>query len=137
MYLIETLQKRGVNSGSHATSLTERSKEFPVKRFQVGTCFLLLLTLLTQWLWPATGAAYDLSHSTLKKTPKSPFSVALVPFAETRTRSLDGLIDRMHSALIKTKGTRVMDQNDTEEILRYYLKYVNATAVDDSTQRSM
>lgn len=88
-------------------------------------------------LAPFTGAAYDLSHSTLKKSPSSPFTVALVPFAEARTKSLDGLMDRIRGELKKTKGVRVMDEADTEEILRYYLNYVNTTADDTSFQKSL
>ncbi|HEX5038381.1 MAG TPA: PEGA domain-containing protein [bacterium] len=43
----------------------------------------------------------------------------------------------MHSELGKEKGLRVMEQADTEEILRYYLNYVNKTSEDDSAQRSL
>src|SRR5262245_44045734 len=75
---------------------------------------------------PGIAAAYDLSHSISKKASASPFSVALVPFAEMRTRSLDDLMGQLRSELGRTKGVRMMDQADTEEILRYYLKYVNA-----------
>jgi PEGA domain-containing protein len=98
--------------------------------------------LLVSWslqclLYPTFVEAYDLSHSTLRKSPSSPFSVALVPFAESRTRPLDDLMNRMRSELGRTKGVRIMDQADTEEILRYYLKYVNAASEDDAVQRSL
>lgn len=87
--------------------------------------------------WPAAGTAYDLSHSTIKKSPSSPFSVALIPFAESRTRSLNDLVERLRSELRKTKGVRVMQAAETEEILRYYINYVNKTTEDDSMQRSL
>lgn len=102
--------------------------------FKTGLIAVLTLQL---FLAPLTAPAYDLSHSTLKKSPSSPYTVALVPFAETRTKSLDGLMDRVRSELKKTKGVRVMEETDTEEILRYYLKYVNTTADDNSFQKSL
>src|SRR5262249_39752098 len=138
MYFIDSTQKSGINSISKATFRRGGRRYAFVRRFQFLIARVLVVTLAAQWLlWPAGIYAYDLSHSTIKKSPKSPFSVALVPFAEARTRSLDDLISRMHSDLGKTKGIRVMEQADTEEILSYYLKYVNATTEDDSIQRSL
>lgn len=88
-------------------------------------------------LWPSGLEAYDLSHSTIRKSPSAPFTVALVPFAEMRTRSLDDLMRNLRGELKKTKGMRVMEEAETEEILRYYLKYVNATTEGNSVQRSL
>lgn len=138
MYLIESERKSGEKSASKATFRWGGRRDVFVRRFHFFIARFLVAVLASQWLLlPAIGNAYDLSNSTLRKTPKAPFSVALVPFAETRTRSLDALIDHLHSELGKTKGLRVMEQTDTEEILRYYLNYVNKTSEDDSLQRSL
>ena len=86
---------------------------------------------------PLMASAYDLSNSRKDKRLTAPVTVALVPFAERRDSAVDGLMDRLSRDLRKKGGLRVMDRTKTDEILQYYLTYVNIASEDSAVQRSL
>ncbi len=98
--------------------------------------WVLILVVLSS---PSSALAYDLSQTTPRRSSAGPVTVALVPFSEKRTDRIDALLDRLSKELRQKTYLRVLDGKKTDEILRYYLKYVNRTAQiqDDSVQQEL
>lgn len=82
-------------------------------------------------------SAYDLSQTSSRRSMAAPVTVALVPFSERRDRRIDSLMVRLSKELRQKGGVRVLDRDKADEILRYYLKYVNQAAQDDSVQQEL
>src|SRR3989338_10694460 len=86
---------------------------------------------------PLLASAYDLSNSRKEKSLTSPVTVALVPFSERRGAAVDSLMEKLSRDLRKKGGLRVMDRAKTDEVLQYYLSYVNIASEDSAVQRSL
>ena len=86
---------------------------------------------------PLASQAYDLSQTSSRRSMAAPVTVALVPFSEKRTNGIDSLMSKLSKELAQKGGVRVLGQDKTDEILRYYLKYVNQAAQEDSVQQEL
>ncbi len=81
--------------------------------------------------------AYDLSQTSARRSLGAPVTVALVPFGERRTVRINSMMESLARELKKKSGMRVLDRGKADEVLQYYLKYVNQTAQDDVVQQEL
>lgn len=67
--------------------------------------------------------------------PQKITSVAIVPYVEATSPEVNDLIKSVDQNLRLQKGIRVLEQSTTNEILDYYLKYVDASTRDNEGAR--
>lgn len=93
-----------------------------------------LFTLFSYLSLTPLSFAYDLSHLHGGVTARGPMTIALVPFAEKPSASLDKLMEKLSYEVRRLKGARLLDRKKTEAILQYYLRYVNETSAGNEIE---